>query len=302
MIMDMKNAARRAGACRRWLAACAALMLLAAMPGKAGAQAPTQAPTQADVLQLLAAAGMSVSNGAVLNPCQHATAPKVKFIDLNGDGQPEAVTQDQDPACYGPDPGYQSKILTRDAAGHWQAIVVMLGVFQPLGTRSKGWMDFTNASGSCHPVYRYNGRMYVATGCGIAAAPWQAPHGPDLASPEAAAPGPDDNLRLFPATYGSFAPAGNCARLPRVTVSATAIRLETAAGAASFARPDLVTNYGGPQDESITYVLQGNGEGLVVSINPDGKSLMSQDGDHLGAAERAVQAAAGNAPLLRCQP
>jgi hypothetical protein len=283
---------------KSWLVASAAGMLLAAMPAKANAQQPA---TEADTIRLLDAAGMSVSNGQVLNPCRHATAPKVKFIDLNSDGQPEAVTQDQDAACYGPDPGTESKILVRDASGHWQAIVVMLGVFQPLPTRSKGWMDFTNASGSCHPVYSYNGRMYVITGCGIVPAPWQAPHGPGAVLPVPATPGPDDNLRLFPATYGSFAPGGDCARLPRVTVSAEAIRIETASGAASFMRPGLTTNYGGPQDESITYMLQGGGDGLVVSIDAAGKTLNTFDGDNLTAAERALQAAAGNAPLLRCQ-
>jgi hypothetical protein len=284
---------------RGWLAAIAALPIVASLSAKAEAR-QTIAP--ADALQLLEAAGMSVSGGKVLNSCQHATAPKVKFIDLNGDGQPEAVTQDLDATCYGPDPAYQSKILVRDASGHWQAIVVMLGVFQPLTTRSKGWMDFTNISGSCHPVYSYNGRMYVISGCGIAPQPWQAPHGPDAAIPVPTTPGPDDHLRLFPATYGRFAPKGDCTRLPLVVVSAEAIRVETASGNGSFTKPGLSTNYNGPQDDSITYLLQGDSEGLVVSIDPDGKTLATEGGEDLSAPEKALDEVASNTPLLRCTP
>ncbi|MBE9607664.1 hypothetical protein IAI18_22560 [Acetobacteraceae bacterium H6797] len=277
------------------LAAAGAL----ALSGAAFAQ---QGMSQAEAMQLLTAAGMSFRDGKVLNPCQRATSPQVKFIDLNGDGRPEAVTLDHDPACYGPDPGYQSKVLVRDAAGHWQVITVMLGIFQPLGTKSRGWSDFANSSGTCHPVYRYNGRMYVPTGCGIGSAPWQAPHGPDRPTPEAAAPGPDDGLRLFPATYGRFAPLGDCARLPRVTIGAEAIQLETAAGSASFTHPNVLPNYNGPQDNSITYQLQGPGAGLTVSI--EGPKLWTSGGDPLGAAERALEAVANlnRPPLQRCRP
>jgi hypothetical protein len=275
------------------------MLLLAALPSRAATQ---QAISPADALQLLNAAGMSTSNGKVLNPCNRATSPKVKFIDLNGDGQPEAVTQDQDAACYGPDPGYQSKLLARDPSGNWQVIVVMLGVFQPLETRSKGWMNFTNASGNCHPVYSYNGRMYVASGCGIAPAPWEAPHGADAATPAPSAPTSDDNLRMFPATHGTFAPAGDCTRLPRVTISAAAIRIESSAGAGNFTHPGLTTNYNGPQDESITYMLEGDGEGLPVSIDPAGNTLTSLGGDHLTAPERALDSIAETTPLQRCKP
>ncbi len=281
------------------LAAMAVMPLLAALPPRAAAQ---QAISPADALQLLSAAGMSTSNGKVINPCNRATEPKVKFIDLNGDGQPEAVTQDRDAACYGPDPGYQSKVLVRDVSGRWQAILVMLGVFEPLETRSKGWMDFANASGTCHPTYKYNGRMYVATGCGIAPAPWEAPHGADAAIPQPNAPTADDNLRMFPATYGSFAPAGDCTRLPRLTISAQAIRIESQAGAGNFMHPGLTTNYNGPQDDSITYLLEGDGEGLPVSIDPAGNTLTALGGDHLTAPEQALDKAAETTPLRRCKP
>jgi hypothetical protein len=117
----------------------------------------------------------------------------------------------------------------------------------------------------------------------------------------AGVPGPNDQLKLFPATYGRFAPGGDCTRLPRVTVSAAAIRLETAAGAASFTHPNVITNFMGPDDESITYQLQGPGEGLEISIK--GRTLWSDSGEHMGPTERALDAVAdpNHTPLQRCR-
>lgn len=124
-----------------------------------------------------------------------------------------------------------------------------------------------------------------------------------LATPTAQAgvPGPNDQLKLFPETYGRFAPGGDCTRMPRVTVSAAAIRIETVAGAASFTHPNAIPNYNGPQDNAITYQLQGEGKGLTMSI--EGKRLWTSGGDQLGAAERALSAVAdvNRPPLLRCR-
>jgi hypothetical protein len=266
-----------------------------ALPGAIVAET-TVSP--ADAMQLLLAAGMSFEGGKVLNPCHHATAPRVRFLDLNGDGRAEAVTMDHDPACYGPDPGYQSKILMKDATGHWKVIGALLGVFKPLESRSYGWLDFTSGNGTCRPVFRSNSQSYVAVpGCGNGTVAKTA--GPT--APVTPPPAPNDNLKLFPRTYGHFAPRGDCAELPRVTVSAQAIRIETAAGAADFTHPNVVPNYMGPQDESITYQLQGEGKGLAMSI--EGNKLWSAGGDHLSAPERALSAVAdvNRTPLRRCR-
>jgi hypothetical protein len=266
-----------------------------ALPGAIVAET-TVSP--ADAMQLLLAAGMSFEGGKVLNPCHHATAPRVRFLDLNGDGRAEAVTMDHDPACYGPDPGYQSKILTKDAAGHWKVIGVLLGVFKPLESRSHGWLDFTSENGTCRPVFRSNSQAYVtAPGCGTGTVAQTA----GRTAPAPPPPAPNDNLKLFPRTYGHFAPRGDCAGLPRVTVSAEAIRIETAAGAADFTHPNVLTNYTGPQDESITYQLQGEGKGLTISIQ--GNKLWASGGDLLSAPERALSAVADvdQTPLRRCR-
>ncbi|GAB4067255.1 hypothetical protein KHC28_04470 [Ancylobacter sonchi] len=269
----------------------------------------------ADALQLMTAAGMSLKGGKVVNPCGRPTDPKVKFIDLDGDGRQEAVSQDRDPACYGAKPGIQSKVLARDRAGRWVAIGTVPGVVKPLGTRAHGWADFTLEGKGCQPVWHFDRQRYQAANCPPVAPPVAAvpakPAAPAAASPAAAepnvvsskpavsgVPGPADNLGLFPETYGSFAPNGDCTQLPRATVSAKEIRIETAAGSAAFAKPGLLTNYMGTEDPSITYFLQGEGEGLIVSVLRN--ELWTSDGDHLGAAERALAAVAGKGPLRRC--
>jgi len=301
---------------------CATSMVFAVAVATAGLALAAAPITPADALHLLAAAGMSWTGQPphvqVLNPCQHATAPQVRFLDLNGDGRPEAVTRDHDPACYGPDPGYQSKILTKTANGRWQVVAVMLGVFQPLPTRTKDWGDFTTSNGSCRPVFRWNGHAYAAApGCGNGGAAPVAKDAPAKPGKQAApagqqastapplslgVPGPEEQLSLFPATHGHFAPGGNCALLPRVTVGQDAIRLETASGEGRFTLANVVTNYVGPDDQSITYQLHGPGEGLAMSI--EGNRLWTSGGDPLTPAERALDAAAdvdGKAPLKRCR-
>ncbi|MCB4770999.1 inhibitor of vertebrate lysozyme family protein [Ancylobacter sp. Lp-2] len=292
------------------LRAFVAFVLLLASLVPAGAQVRDGA----DALQLMTAAGMSLKGGKVVNPCGRPTDPKVKFIDLDGDGRQEAVSQDRDPACYGVKPGIQSKVLARDRAGRWVAIGTAPGVVKPLGTRAHGWADFTLEGKGCQPVWRFDGQHYLATNCPPAAPPVATvpskPAAPVAASPVAepnvapskpavsGATGPGDNLSLFPETYGSFAPNGDCTQLPRATVSAKEIRIETAAGSAAFVKPGLLTNYMGTEDASITYFLQGEGEGLIVSVLRN--ELWTSDGEHLGTAERALAAVAGKGSLRRC--
>ncbi len=267
--------------------------------------AAAQVRDQADTMKLMLAAGISAAGGKILNSCGHATNPRVLFIDLDGDGSGEAVTQDIDPACYGADPGTQSRVLRRDAAGDWVVVAVVPGVIRPLGTRSHGWADFTLQAKGCQPVWRFDGQHYLATPCAGAAGQAAAPAKPAATPPPpAAAVGgrPNHDLALFPATHGDFAPKGDCALKPKVTIAADAIRLDTAAGTATFPRANSMVNYMGPDDESISYALHGASEGLIISVKGD--DLWSMGGDGLGAAEKALDAAAsvpdGKAALRRC--
>ncbi|MBS7540137.1 Ivy family c-type lysozyme inhibitor [Ancylobacter lacus] len=298
------------------LALAALALLLPAGPAAA------QLRDQADTMKLMTAAGISAAGGKILNACGHPTNPRVMFIDLDGDGSGEAVTQDIDPACY-PDPGTQSLVLHRNAAGDWDVVAKVPGVIRPLGTRSRGWADFTLQAKGCQPVWRFDGHGYVATPCADAAAqastakpavppvapPPSAASAPAAPAPAAPAPAasapagpPNPDLALFPATHGDFAPKGDCTLKPKVTIAADAIRLDTAAGAGTFARANAITNYMGPDDDSISYALHGGGDGLIVSVKGDG--LWSMGGDGLSAAEKALDAAAsvpeGKAALRRC--
>ena len=166
------------------------VMLLSLSAADAAGAPPISA---ADALQLTAAAGMSVQNGRVLNPCGHPTSPQIRFGDFNGDGVQEAITLDHDPACYGPDPGYQTKILMRDRSGQWHVVATAPGMFLPLPTRSHGWQDFSLMAPGCQPVWRFDGRSYQTSGpCAVNGAPpvAAAPAPPPRAASRDAAPAP----------------------------------------------------------------------------------------------------------------
>ncbi|MCK0198371.1 inhibitor of vertebrate lysozyme family protein [Ancylobacter sp. 6x-1] len=299
--------------------ACLALfVVLAAQPAAA------QVRNGADALQLVAASGMTLKNGTVVNPCGRPTNPRVRFIDLDGDGGQEAVSEDRDPACYGPKPGIQSKVLARDRSGRWRVVGVVPGVVKPVAGRSNGWANVTVEGRGCQPVWRFDGQHYRPTACpaaGAAQAAAPKPAAPKPAAPNPVAPNPaappagaavasaaasaaggsDPDLSRFPETYGRFAPGGGgCTRLPRVTIAADAIRIETPEGTAAFPRAGVPTNFMGPEDTSITYFLQGAGEGLVVTV--DRNDLRTAGGERLGAAEKALSAAAdvNGPPLRRC--
>lgn len=266
------------------------LALLATLPVPARAQ---QAVSPADTLRLMTAAGMTNSGGRVLNPCHHATAPQVRLIDLNGDGRPEALTLDHDPACYGPTPGFQAQVLWHDAAGNWQVIGGGLGVLKLLDTRTRGWRDYTLEGAGRQPIWCFSGHEYLTTVCG------QRPRA-GQAAPASAAPGLGPNeMMQYPETHGRFAPSGDCSRLPRVTVGAEGIRIETSAGNAGIARPyNVSTHYNGPQDDSVTYQLEDDRDGMAISI--DRNTLASTSGSGVNAAERALDTFTSKKSLLRC--
>lgn len=165
-------------------------MLLTLSGARAAAPPPISA---SDALQLTAAAGMSVRNGRVLNPCGHPTSPQIRFGDLNGDGAQEAITLDRDPSCYGPNPGYQTKVLARDRNGQWRVVGTAAGMFLPLPTRSHGWQDFSLMAPGCQPVWRFDGKSYQPSGpCSVNGVPpaAAAPPPPRVTANHDAAPAP----------------------------------------------------------------------------------------------------------------
>src|SRR5262245_21393043 len=75
---------------------------LAAGLGQPGAAQTTPADRAREAAAMLMAAGFQVKTNDIVNPCGRSVRPRPQPVDLNGDGRPEAVITDTDPACYGP--------------------------------------------------------------------------------------------------------------------------------------------------------------------------------------------------------
>ena len=162
---------------RPWLAICA----LAAVPAApAGAQ---QGMGRAEAAQLYTAAGYRIAADQPVNRCGQPARPRVSFVDLNGDRQPEALFVDADAQCYAPT-GRAFAVLVREG-GRWRAVISGNGTIQAQPTRSGGWLDMRVTAADCSRSYRYDGRRYVAGGgCegqAVAAAPPAAPPPPAMA-------------------------------------------------------------------------------------------------------------------------
>jgi hypothetical protein len=132
--------------------------------GLAAGPAPAQQPQQprlapADALQLAQAAGFRYAGGELLNACGKPSSPRFAFLDLNGDGQREAIVIDRNPACYGA-PGDWFAILTRGSGGLWRAMVRDVGTVQTEPTRTRGWADL-HIKGACDGIWSFNGVTYV---------------------------------------------------------------------------------------------------------------------------------------------
>jgi hypothetical protein len=147
---------------------------LVALAAPAAAQTPVAAPAMspAEGLQLFAAAGFRIDRGTALNVCGKPSTPKIGYVDLNGDGRPEAVAIDRNPACYGP-PGDWFTIVMKERNGQWRAIMRDTGVPAWETSRSGGWVDVRRSGGGrCDRIARFNGRDYIqSSDCVAAAAP-----------------------------------------------------------------------------------------------------------------------------------
>ena len=167
-------------ASKPWLAA---VCVLAASP--AGAQLGMG---RTEATQLYTAAGYRIVNAQPVNRCGKPAQPRVTFVDINGDQQPEALFVDTDP-CYRP-AGRAFAVLLNDG-GRWRAVIAGDGSIQAQTTRSLGWLDMQVSAADCNRSYHYDGRRYVASGGCAGAAAAAAP------PPPAAAPaGPAGPMKL----------------------------------------------------------------------------------------------------------
>lgn len=121
---------------------------------------PKMAPAEA--LQLFDAAGFKFVDRHMQNRCGHVVNPRVEFVDLNGDGRPEAHVADVDPGCYAK-PGAYYAIMTRNDAGRWGQMIAEDAIVSFDATRTAGWIDITvkPGNGPCPGQRHYKAYGYA---------------------------------------------------------------------------------------------------------------------------------------------
>lgn len=113
---------------------------------------------QAEIEALFVAAGFGVVKGQPRNRCASAAQPKVSFVDINGDRQPEALFIDQG-ACYAPAGRYYAVLTKQD--GRWRQVVQGDGQVKALAERGpQGWLDLQDLRKDCQRLLRYDGQRY----------------------------------------------------------------------------------------------------------------------------------------------
>jgi len=157
--------------------ALAALLLAFAFPTFPQTLLPPPKMSEAEGVRLFAAAGFRIGSGTALNLCGQPARPKLAFVDLNGDGRPEAIAIDRNAACYGA-PGDWFTVVMKDASGRWRAIMRDTGVLTWEKTRTRGWVDARRSGGGrCDRIARFDGSGYIpSSACvaSVAQAPAQA--------------------------------------------------------------------------------------------------------------------------------
>ncbi len=96
-----------------------------------------------------------------------------KFADINGDGRPEAVVEQDSPFCYG-NHGPGNILLTRQANGQWAKIGI--GAPEVFGDDPSGGLTFLKRRGvgrwpdilvkrvtsyHCDAIFRFDGKAYL---------------------------------------------------------------------------------------------------------------------------------------------
>ncbi len=168
---------------RTALTAClGSAIAFAGTPARAEADAGPHMERQ-EILQLFTAGGFTFANNRLTNRCGEPANPHIGFVDLNGDGQPEAHLMDVSGACYKGRAYFA--ILRRAADGRWVPILTQDGVAGVGRKRTKGWLDIDVVRGPCPGPRHFNGQLYVGVcdnGAGLVASDDRVPASPPPAN------------------------------------------------------------------------------------------------------------------------
>lgn len=111
---------------------------------------------------MITAAGFRIQGNQIVNGCGRPAQPRPVGLDLNGDGRPEAVITDADPACYG-QVGQQFWVIQRLGPANWALVGAAQGQFKPLETRTNGWRDYTLEGPGCQRTWTFQpGQGYIS--------------------------------------------------------------------------------------------------------------------------------------------
>ncbi len=178
-----------------WLGRVSVVVAFAlAAPAASGAQPADRAREAA---AMLAAAGFRVEPNQILNACGRSSRPRPAAVDLNGDGSPEAVVMDVDPACYG-GTGEAFSVIQKRGPANWALVGAGRGRIKVLDTRTNGWRDYTLEGAGCQRTWTFQpGQGYLS----LKACPGEggaAPVAAPAAAPRSAAE-PADRAAAFKA-------------------------------------------------------------------------------------------------------
>ena len=155
--------------------ACCGLLLSASAVGQ-------PAMSRAEVAQLYTVAGFPIVNSQPVNRCGTPAKPRITFVDISGDKNPEALVIDADPTCYAPTGRYFAVLVKEGVA--WRSIVSGNGSIQALSTKTTRWLDMRVSDAGCTREFRYDGRNYSPTTSCARDAVALAPGSPKSASPQ----------------------------------------------------------------------------------------------------------------------
>lgn len=150
---------------------CAIILLTAALAAPASAQQLTKA----EAAQLYAAGGFPISadGSGPVNRCGTRASPRISFIDVNEDKQPEALFIDKSP-CYKRDGGWFA-IAAKGPDGQWRRVIEGEGQIRATGTKANGWFVFETIGGGKTQRMHYNGTVYALPGAVMTATAPAAP-------------------------------------------------------------------------------------------------------------------------------
>lgn len=140
----------------------ASIALLAGLALASAALAQASADRAREAASMITAAGFRIQGNQIVNACGRPSQPRPSPVDLDGDGRPEAVITDVDPACYG-GAGEAFSVIQRQGPAAWALVGAGRGRIKLLDSRTNGWRDYSLEGPGCQRTWTYQpGQGYLS--------------------------------------------------------------------------------------------------------------------------------------------